>query len=368
MIKVLFDHEIFSEQLYGGISRYFANIAEQMNKGNVVKVNIAVLYTKNYYIRNFWQPYNNFIGRRLLKKDGRRYRKNKKYSEKLLQKGAHDIYHATYYDTYALAFNRKPLVITIHDMIHEDSPEMFTNSEKIIEQKRKMMDAASAIIAISNYTKERILFHHPEYATKITVVYHGISQCTKTISQPEISLPDRFLLFVGERGHYKSFEPFITAIASLLTTDKNLKVVAAGGKAFDEAELELFSKLGITEQCIQLKASDNLLSHLYREALVFIYPSTQEGFGLPLLEAFGNNCPVACSNSSCLPEIAGNAASYFDTNNLSSILMAIQKIISDPAYANELKKQGENRLKEFTLNKCVEETITVYRKALNRSI
>lgn len=362
MIKVLFDYEIFSAQLYGGISRYFANIAEEMNKGKIAKVKIAVLYVKNYYVRNFWQPYNNFIGRRLLKKDWKRYIKNKKYSEKLLQKGAHDIYHATYYDTYALEFNRKPMVITVHDMIHEDSPEMFTNSDIIIEQKRKMMDAASAIIAISNYTKDRILFHHPEYESKITVVYHGLSSSTKNISQPKISLPDKFLLFVGERGHYKSFSPFIAAITPLLIADKDLKVIAAGGKAFNEVELDFLSKLGVEEQCMQLNATDDLLSHLYQKAMVFVYPSTQEGFGLPLLEAFKNNCAIACSNSSCLPEIGGNAVAYFNTRNPDALLSTVEKIIFDLNYANELRAAGKERLKMFTMDNCVKNTIEVYQK------
>lgn len=367
MIKVLFDHEIFSEQLYGGISRYFANIAEEMNKGKTVKAKIALLYVKNYYVRKFWQPYNNFIGRKLLKADKKRYLINKRYSEKLLKKGAHDIYHATYYDTYALEYNRKPLVVTIHDMIHEDSPHMFANSNELIERKKAMMEAASSIIAISNYTKNRILHYYPEYSNKVTVVYHGLTPDIEIITQPSMSLPDNFLLFVGERGHYKSFEPFIKAVVPLLSADKNLKIIAAGGKTFNASEVALLSKLGISEQCIQLNATDHLLSHLYQNALVFVYPSTQEGFGLPILEAFKNSCSIACSNSSCLPEIAKNAASYFDTNDPVSILNAIQKIILNPAYANELKKQGKNRLREFSLEKCVSDTIAVYQNVLNKN-
>ncbi len=365
MIKVLFDHEIFSEQMYGGISRYFANIAKEMNKGKTVRVKIGILYVKNYYVRNLWQPYNNFIGRKFLKKDTKRYAKNKKYSEKLLKSGSYDIYHATYYDTYALHYISKPLVLTIHDMIHEDSPHMFANSEKIIEQKKAMMDVASSIIAISNYTKERVLAHYPQHSKKITVVYHGLPLKTNAHTKIEVSLPNKFILFVGERTHYKSFTPFVSAIASLLLAEKNLNLIAAGGKDFTSEELDMFSMLGIKDQCLQLNVSDELLDYLYQRSLVFAYPSTQEGFGFPILEAFKNNCPVACSNSSCLPEIAGDAASFFDTNDPSSILSTIEKIISNPVYANELKEKGNTRLKEFTLEKCVAETVKVYQNLVS---
>ena len=365
MIKVLYDHEIFSEQLYGGISRYFANLAQEINKTDTVKISIAICYVKNYYVRDFKQPYNNLIGRWFLRKDAKRCRWNRKYSERRLGKSAFDIFHATYYDTYSLDYNNKPMVITIHDMIHEDSPQMFANSEKIIEQKRQMMHTASAIIAISNYTKSKIVNHYPEYESKISVVYHGLPNSDYTSTKLNASIPERFLLFVGERGNYKSFEPFVLAVVELLKADKNLKIVAAGAKPFSETELAFLSAYGIAGQCIQLHAGDELLAHLYQNAALFVYPSTQEGFGLPLLEAFKNNCAIACSDSSCLPEIGGEAVAYFNTYNSDSILSAVRKVLTDREYANELKLAGKQRLKIFTMQECVERTIKVYRKTLS---
>ena len=359
MIKILFDHQIFSEQHYGGISRYFANLCKGVNEKNNAQVKVGVRYVKNYYLKFYPQSFNNFFGRWFLKKTNKRYRYNQKYSISLLKNNDHDIFHATYYDNYSLAFNKKPLVITIHDMIHENNPEMFADSEIIIAQKKNMMQAANAIIAISNFTLHEIVKFYPQFASKITVVYHGIATLQKTAVK-DSTTPDQFILFVGERKNYKNFNVMIKALAPIFVKNKSLKLVCAGGKEFNIDELNLLSELEVLPQCQQINADDNLLNLLYQKALVFIYPSSQEGFGLPILEAFKNNCVIACSNQSCLPEIGADAVQYFDPNDGRSILNAVEELLNNPKLVNELQKKGTKRLKEFSLQKCIEHTLKVY--------
>lgn len=365
MIKVLFDHQIFSEQRYGGISRYFANLASEMNKDKAISVKIAVLYVKNYYISMVRQPFNNRLGRWFLRKLNKRYKWNKEHSIAQLKKGNYDIFHATYYDTYSLAYNRKPMVVTIHDMIYENSPEMFVDSEQVISQKKQMMDAAGAIIAISNFTLNEIVRIYPQYATKTKVVYHGLPEEKEGQTGAAPGLPKRFILFVGSRGHYKNFEPMAKALAPLFNKQQDLELLCTGGGEFTAEEQTLLQKLGIDAQCHQLNATDEDLRSLYQHALVFVYPSSQEGFGLPMLEAFKNNCPIACSNSSCLPEIGGDAVAYFDPDQAREILATVEKIIGEPNYADELRAKGRERLKHFSMASCVANTVQVYKDLLN---
>lgn len=367
MIRVLFDHQIFSEQRYGGISRYFANLASEMNKDKSLQVKVAVLYVKNYYVRNFKQPLNNLLGRWYLRKTEKRYYWNKKYSKSLLKKSEYDIFHATYYDTYSLAYNRKPMVVTIHDMIYEHSPEMFVDAAEIISNKKRMMDAARAIIAISNFTKDQILKVYPQYASKTTVVYHGLPKEELSDQAIELQLPQRFILFVGERGHYKNFATMAKALAPLLVKEKELQLICVGGGEFTATEKEQLKNDQIADLCKQLNASDEELKLLYQQALVFVYPSWQEGFGLPMLEAFRNNCPIACSHASCLPEIGGDAVGYFDPMETDSILAAIKKIINEPFYANELRTKGQERLSHFSMEKCIQNTVQVYKNLLEQN-
>lgn len=361
MIKILFDHQIFSEQQYGGISRYFANLYKGINDTKEAKVTIGVRYVKNHYIKLCSQSYNNLVGRWFLRHTVKRYKWNRKYSISLLKNSNYDVFHATYYDNYSLKLNTKPLVITIHDMIHENNPDMFADSSVIINQKKEMMMSANAIIAISNFTKSEILRFYPKFEKKVTVVYHGSSPLT--IGHIDsIPLPTDFILFVGERKNYKNFDIMAKALAPIFKQNQAFSLVCAGGKEFDSEECDLLSDLGILPQCQQVNVDDLRLNQLYQKALVFVYPSSQEGFGLPILEAFQNSCAVACSDKSCLPEIGGDAVQYFDPTDEHSILNAVSTVIFNKTNAEALKAKGKERLSLFTIEDCVKNTIDVYKR------
>jgi len=101
---------------------------------------------------------------------------------------------------------------------------------------------------------------------------------------------------------------------------------------------------------------------LYANAEAFVYPSLYEGFGLPVLEAFSNNCPVIMSNTSSLPEVGGDAAQYFDPMSQSSIASAIEAVISNKNLQSELRTKGKQRLNLFNFDKTLKQTINVYKQ------
>ncbi|MNY44938.1 D-inositol-3-phosphate glycosyltransferase [compost metagenome] len=115
---------------------------------------------------------------------------------------------------------------------------------------------------------------------------------------------------------------------------------------------------------IQFAATDNQLNTLYKNAICFIFPSRYEGFGIPILEAFKNNCPVLLSNCSCFPEIAGDAALYFDDNSIRSLINKIQLLIDNKTLGNQLMHKGKEKLKNYTLEKCIQATINVYKELI----
>jgi glycosyltransferase involved in cell wall biosynthesis len=174
---------------------------------------------------------------------------------------------------------------------------------------------------------------------------------------------DKYLLFVGDRAGYKNFELFIKAAAPLLLKH-NLRLICSGGGHFTGAEKNLFINVNIAARVQQVSASDADLAALYANAEAFIYPSLYEGFGLPVLEAFYNNCPVIMSNTSSLPEVGGEAAQYFDPINQQSIAAAIEEVVSNKTLQYELRTKGKQRLGLFDFDKTLKQTINVYKQVM----
>ena len=361
-MRVLFDHQTFSTQKYGGISRYFFNLNAGLNASPGVSSNIATLYSENEYLKNSAIPLNNGLGKKLFKGHNNRiYRWNRRYSAYKIRQGKFDVFHPTYYDPYFIGDLKKPFVLTVHDMIHELMTDQFTDNNNVIAQKKLLITKADAVIAISNHTKNDILKYYPEAASKITVIHHGY-QFSQQGTAAQLTLPKKYLLFVGERYFYKNFTGFVEAVAPLLNEDKGLHVICAGGGKITAAEQELFARLNITAQIQQISATDAELHQLYQQATVFVFPSLSEGFGFPLLEAFTAGCPVAASNNSCFPEIGGNAVTYFDPHHADSMHKAVEVLLNDGPMRIDLVKKGKERLKIFTIEKQVHETLDLYQK------
>lgn len=358
---VLYDFQTFRMQRFGGISRYFCEIIRRLH----IQYDISVRYTVNYYLTT-WNLGNHHIPlfRFIYKHYSKHFeKKNYKLTLKLLQKKGNYIFHPTYYDPYFLKYiGNTPYVITVHDMIYEKFSDMLPNSETVIRQKKEVITHANHIIAISENTKKDIidLLHIDE--KKIDVIYHGTSM--KAFSgKPKLKLPDTFILYVGDRMAYKNFNRFIEVFAKLKHEYPNLYIVCTG-RSFKKAERPLIDNLNLWDRIIHIKASDKQLNELYGRALCFVYPSLYEGFGIPILEAYACHCPVVLSNTSCFPEIAGNAGCYFDPYSKESMYTAIKSVIDDKQKRKALIEAGSERLKLFSWDKAAQETEAVYRKVL----
>lgn len=361
MLKVLYDHQTFSLQKYGGISRYFANVHHAIQQQIGIEASISLLYSNNYYIKDIPNFMNKSLGKFLLSDPDKCYKWNKRYSRRIIGNNDFDIFHPTYYHPYFLKKLKKPFVITVHDMIHEKYPEYFTSEDPSSYYKRQCIEKASHIIAISESTKNDIQQYLNIPEEKISVIHHGYQPIASYEKNDLFDLPEQYLLYVGDRRAYKNFYGFIRALVPLLKNDPILKIICAGGGSFQLAEIEFLSALGLSNQVVQKSVSDYQLAMLYKNAIAFVYPSFYEGFGLPILEAFGQNCPIIASNNSCFKEIAGDACQYFNPNDPSDILKSVEAVKSSFLLRSNLVSKGNNQLLTFGMDKCVNKTIELYK-------
>lgn len=383
-MTILYDHQAFQFQKYGGVSRYFSNILTKLPEE--VSYDISIKYSDNQYLKNFHVSDNytvsydiessglwklNKFMHNSLKRVINKYSKirisemqkaNRINSIKHILSKNFDVFHPTYYDNYFLdALDKKPFVITVHDMTHELYPEFFQFDPCLFDQKEKLIKASDHIIAVSENTKKDIVDLLRIKPEKITVIHHANSILqTDNINSKNLNLPGRYLLFVGERDGYKNFWFFVHAVSPLFKKHDDLMLVCTG-KAFNQNELLLFENLGISNKVLSIFVEESDLFTLYQKAEAFIYPSLNEGFGLPVLEAFQAKCPVILSNSSCFPEIAEDAAIYFDPKNRDDISSSIDEVISNTSLKEILTKKGLERMRQFTWDNFINKTVGVYK-------
>jgi len=391
-MKILYDYQIFTKQNYGGVSRYFYELMDNL-RAHKIDIEIPINYSKNIYIKEAdflsrplkgYTEYKDFLLGLRPKGKAKIYKllqklnfiknaetANQKISIERLKKQNFDIFHPTYYDSYFLKYiGKKPFVLTIYDMIHETYPELFSADNKIARQKKILAQKAEKIIAISENTKKDIIKFIGINEDKILVIHLGNSinrqeNNLKINTDLLKKLPEKYILFVGNRASYKNFNNFSKALIPLFKINKKLNAVCAGGGEFSDKEINFFKTFNITDKLRQYSVNDYDMTLLYKNALVFVFPSLYEGFGLPILEAFNCGCPVAASNRGSLPEIAGNAAAYFNPEDISSITDAINNIIADDGTKEKMKKNGFEQLKKFSWEKTAEKTLDVYNSILN---
>ncbi|GAB4002552.1 glycosyltransferase family 1 protein [Spirosoma daeguense] len=365
-MKILYDHQTFSLQKYGGISRYHVELITGINKTPTNQASASLLLTDNIHIHEaglkvpFSLPKQHFPGK------GRvTYYINQLYSLSQVRKKNYDIFHATYYDPYFLPHvANKPFVVTFHDMIYEKFSEQYPNlvsDNRIIDNKKLLAEKADRIVAVSEHTKKDMVEILNIDPNKIEVIYHGSS--LQTPSQYETSVVEPYLLFVGNRGGYKNFQGLLVAIQSLLKK-YSVKLICAGGGPFTPSEQKNISDLALEQYVEQQPITDQTLPLQYHQAVAFIFPSIYEGFGIPILEAFACDCPCIVSNTSSLPEVAGDAALYFDPLQGESIANAVERMLTDSTLRQSIIEKGREQLKLFSWPKAVSQTIDLYQSLL----
>jgi glycosyltransferase involved in cell wall biosynthesis len=369
-MNIVFDHQTFTLQSYGGISRYYVRLMQELLAlGREVEV-IAPIH-RNRYLKDLPREYvYGFELERFPPRTGRLMMLiNNQLSEIKMRSMNIDLLHETYYSTKSLCTSVRGRVITVYDMIHEKYASEFSARDRTTEYKRIAVDRADHVICISHSTKKDLceIFDVPEH--KVTVVHLGFERFERRaidVPVPTTAIVKRpFLLYVGSRGGYKNFSRMLKAVASRPSLKNGFDIVAFGGGPFNAAEHSLIDTLGFVSHTVtQMAGGDDVLADLYSQAAAFVYPSVYEGFGLPPLEAMALNCPVVASNSSSMPEVVGDAGEYFDPLDIEAQCEAICKVVFDTQRRSQLIDLGRQRLPHFSWERCALESQAVYRQVL----
>ena len=363
-MKVCFDYQIFWQQKFGGISRYFCELAAALSEHPDCEPVIAAPFHGNIHLKTIEDKkyvrtlpyavkkmlYNRFWDHKIA---GNR----QMALRELRRKGS--ILHETYY-TQRFSVKKAPRVTTVHDMIYELYNNGLPEEKEIIALKKRAILEADAIIAVSENTKKDLLNFYPEVKNNIHVVYHGVR--APQVEQSTFSDSKRpFILFVGNRGWYKNFDELLQVYTETKEIFSGYDLLCFGGEKQTDPEAQLINKAGLGKNIHFVKGDDVRLWTLYRDASVLVYNSRYEGFGMPVLEAMSAGCPVIASASSSLPEVCGEAALLVQPGNKQQLATAIQKVLSDKIFVQHLIDAGKSRASAFTWQKCAENTFKVYK-------
>lgn len=384
-VSVLMDAQAFDIQTHGGISRSFAELISHMPAD--INLHLPLVETKNIYLiqkgiapdtdyymeyckgrptklKRFWYKLSTNIKNGHWVQWDSMPRLNLFEAERLLRRGEFDVFHPTYYDTYFLHnIGSKPFVITVHDMIPERYAGIYDFRDHQLKRKRKLIPLASHIIAVSEHTKNDIVNLFGIAPEKISVIHHGIDQ-TPYVPIPNGNVYGNYLLYVGQRGTYKNFHRFVREVTSVLNNHPDLSVICTSDP-FSAEEEQFLRRSGVRGRFIhKFVQSDAEIMNLYHYAQAFVYPSECEGFGIPILEAYRAGCPVILNRSSCFPEIAGNAAVFFDFDSRGQGLQhQLEKLLSwTPEQKDKLLTIQRERLCLYSWEKAAQELANIYRR------
>ncbi len=294
---------------------------------------------------------------------------------------------------YAPRFSPIPTVISIMDLSYAYYPQMFKASDlyQLKHWTSYSVKNAMRIFTISQASKNDIIKYYNIEPEKIVVTYPGIKLKNQSIRQAQdkkskikmtnqnaklrekYEIEGEYVLFVGTLQPRKNIEKLIEAFARIKNPasrqggqksrieDKDLTLVIVGKKGWMyEDILEAPNKFGVGENVKFLGfVSDENLDILYKNALFFVLPSLYEGFGLPVLEAMQNGCPVITSNVSSLPEAGGDAALYVDPKSVDDIAEKMTLLMQNEKLRKELIEKGYKQVKKFSWEKTAKETLTV---------
>ena len=298
--------------------------------------------------------------------------------DKLLQRyfrnKAFGIYHET--GLFPLTTSTlTPVVLTIYDLSLITYPECHP-SDRVKHFERyfyKRLPSVNHVITISEFIREEIISILNISPDKVTAIPLAASSIFFKRNAEDVrryldlqGIPARYILTVGTREPRKNLIGLVRAY-SRIKTDIPLLCVGWSGWMNETLPIEI-ERLRLKGRVRLLgHVSDEELAQLYSGALVSVYPSLYEGFGLPILEAMACDCPVVCSNRSSMPEVAGNAAHLIEPEDEKDIVRGLSEMIYDDKLREAYVDSGRNRAMQFSWDKTARQTIDVFRQVASRA-
>ncbi len=350
-MKIVLDNIIYFLQRSGGMSVYWSEIISRLES----RKDLDIHYTepKGSHKNMYYEALRKKISAKL---------HTETTSAKLLSfltyggwPNERYIFHSSYYRT-----SRSPAalnVVTIHDFI----PEMYFKGVRQYfhaYRKRRAITRAQGIVCISNNTYNDLLKYYPDVASKpIRIIYNGISEDYYPLKAPfsiNIKTKGKYILFVGKRFAYKNFQFAIELLKSL--TIYNLLIV---GDALKPEEARNLASLGGRFELCE-NPTNQELNALYNGAHCLLYPSSYEGFGIPIIEAMSAGCPVVGLRSGAVEEVSGDAALLASSLNVEEFSASIQSL-ENPVIRKESSDRGISHAKKYSWDNAVSQLVLFYK-------
>lgn len=325
--RVVFTGDIFRLQPRGGITRYVIETASRLRRpvevvaGWHVSAELAALGPRARAARRrpefpgatrLAAPVNAAIDRACLPRRGA-------------------ILHPTYYRDPRTLPRHVPVVVTVHDMIHEQAPASFRrpwwSRRDPARHKLALCARADRIVCYSEHTRATLAARAPVLCGRTRVIPLASRDWSGVTPQPLSGVDGPFLLWVGERWGYKNFERTTAALANCPAA-AGTSIVCVGGPPLGATERAVLDQLGLGGRVRRIVCDDGGLRWAYEHALGLLYTSIAEGFGLPVVEAMALGCPVLCGDRSSLPEVGGDVAIYADPESPVAIRDGLERLLA----------------------------------------
>jgi glycosyltransferase involved in cell wall biosynthesis len=352
-----------------GTRVYIKNLLEHFGKLDTSSQ--FLIYHKNHFNPELTPP--DFSNYKIIKKSWPIFWTQMRLSSSLIREKPDVLWMPMHNIPYFKPKNIKT-VVTIHDLAFKYFPECFTKWElwKLNFLAKMAIQKSDKIITISESSKNDILKFYPKIkAEKIKVISHGFSkEVFEKETDPEVLVQllesfklqtKSYLLYVGAIQPRKNLSVLIEAFEKVKNDEKykDLKLVLAGEKAWMWEEV--FRKINSSQYKNDIitpgKIKFEEVGNLMRGAAVFCFPSLYEGFGLPILEAFAARVPVVSANNSSLPEVAGDAALYFEGKDSQMLTQNLKSVLENADLRNDLIQKGIKQAEKFSWEKCARETL-----------
>lgn len=267
---------------------------------------------------------------------------------------------------------RGKVITTIHDLTTlrfsnpEKNPLLYAAKQLVYKQVvRRTAHKSQAVITPSQFVKDDLVQFSHIAPTKVTVTYEAADR----IAEPPAPLPDlqkkQFIMYLGRPTPHKNLPRLIEAFGLLRAQHPELLLVLAGKK---DANYQRIAAATPPHLRTPLRftgfVSEGQLRWLYEHCAAYVFPSLSEGFGLPPLEAMQHGAPVLSSSATCLPEINGDGAHYFDPLDVTAMADAINEVLTDATLRQQLIARGTKRVQEFSWTRMAEQTLALYRAVL----
>ena len=366
-MRVAFDEQIFAIQHYGGISRQFFELAKQFLGHPEFDVALQPL---NAPIVNRYVLDAPHLAQALnVKAVKSSYRALAHFFTHMRPTGATpsgpvEVLHSTFYLPHGLTgYRGARRVVTVHDMIPELLPKTRRRLD-LLTLKRRYVFQADHVICVSEATRQDLLRTYGDIPAPISVVHHGVDPLFQPGAPRWPELPDRYVLFVGNRGQYKDAGVLLRAFAAIAEGDPDLTLLFVGGGPFTAAEQRVIRELGLDRRIRHLALSDQQMSAAYGNAEVCVFPSRFEGFGFPALESMACGSPTVLADTSSLPEVGGSAARYFRVGDAEDLAGVLRELLGDDEQRIDLCQAGIERAAKFTWEESARQTAAIYASLL----